>query len=203
MDHVGQLNHAGIFMNREEVELIREAQAGSKEAFRALVEAYQKRACWVAYGLLGNYEIAREVAQETFLRVFRALHRFDTNRNFYTWLHQIVVNLCIDHMRKEGSTKKLSLDDIGEPMSSGARAENAVTSPDVNVEKKELRERVHEVLAHLPPQYHTVLSLRDIQGLELDEIAEIVGSNNATVRWRLFQARKIFRQLWEKKVVQV
>jgi RNA polymerase sigma-70 factor (ECF subfamily) len=190
-------------MNRREFELIREAQAGSKDAFRAVVEAYQKRACWVAYGLLGNYETAREIAQEAFLRVFRALHRFDTNRSFYTWLYQIVVNLCIDHMRKEGSAKKFSLNDIGEPMSSGVRVGNAVASPDASVEKKELRERVHEVLEQLPPPYRTVLSLRDIQGLELDEIAEIVGSNNATVRWRLFQARKIFRQIWEKKAVQV
>ncbi|MDQ7780348.1 MAG: sigma-70 family RNA polymerase sigma factor [Planctomycetota bacterium] len=190
-------------MNTEEAKTIREAQKGSVEAFRMIVESYQKRACWVAYGLIGNYELARDIAQEAFLRVFRALHKFDTNRNFYTWLYQIIVNLCIDHMRKQGGVKHYSFEDLGPVSASGVGREDGSLSPTSRLEKKELSERVHEILAKLPPAYKAVLTLRDIQGLELEEIAEIVGSNNATVRWRLFQARKLFRDMWERRGAEV
>lgn len=175
-----------------EVELLRRCQQGEEEAFRDLVERYQRRTYWIAYHMLGNYETAREVSQEAFIRVFRNVARFDIRKNFYTWLYQIVVNLSIDRMRKMSHSRTVGVDGVGgladprpEPSESG--------------EKADLRRQVHRVLDRLPPKYKAVLTLRDIQGFSCQEIAEIVGCTNATVRWRLHRARRLFRALWEER----
>jgi RNA polymerase sigma-70 factor (ECF subfamily) len=180
-------------LDREEVALIRACQQGSEEAFRQLVERYQRRTYWIAYNMLGNYDLAADISQEAFLRVYKAINRFDIKRNFYTWLYQIVVNLCIDHMRKESGGRAARLDDVAEPPDPDAKPMGA------GIESQEVREAVHAVLAKLPHNYKTVLVLRDLQGMTCEEIAEIVGANNATVRWRLHIARKMFKDAWEAK----
>jgi RNA polymerase sigma-70 factor (ECF subfamily) len=180
-------------VDRDEVALIRACQDGSEEAFRELVERYQRRTYWIAYNMLGRYDLASDISQEAFLRVYKAIGRFDLKRNFYTWLYQIVVNLCIDHMRKEGGARPARLDDVAEPPDPGVRPSGS------RIESEEIRDAVHEVLGTLSTNYKTVLVLRDLQGMTCEEIAEIVGANNATVRWRLHIARKMFKDAWEAK----
>lgn len=178
-----------------EIGLLRQCQAGQEEAFRELVERYQRRTYWIAHNLLNNYELAQDVSQEAFLRVFRHLERFDLAKNFYTWLYQIVVNLCIDHLRKLSRNRTADLDDLG-----GVPDDSH--GPPETGEKTELRRRVHRTLDRLPPKYKVILTLRDIQGFSCEEIAQIVGCTNATVRWRLHRARKLFRAIWDGKAVE-
>ena len=180
-----------------EVALIRRCQQGNAESFRELVERYQRRTYWIAHNMLNNYDTAKEISQEAFVRVFRSIARFDVHKNFYTWLYQIVVNLCIDHLRKMSHARTVNLDEVGgipdftrkDPVASG--------------EKVELRARVHKSLDRLPPRYKAVLTLRDIQGFSCEEISEIVGCTNATVRWRLHRARKLFKAIWDGKGVEI
>ncbi len=173
-----------------EMALLRRCQRGDGEAFRELVERYQRRTYWIAYHMLGNYETAREISQEAFVRVFRNVARFDVRKNFYTWLYQIVVNLSIDRMRKMSHARAVGLDGIG-------GLADPRPAPEESSERGELRVRVRAALDRLPPKYKAVLTLRDIQGFSCQEIAEIVGCTNATVRWRLHRARRLFRALWE------
>ncbi len=180
----------------KEVALIRLCQQGREEAFRELMDRYQRRTYWIAHNLLSNYESAQDISQEAFLRVFRNLQRFDLKKNFYTWLYQIVVNLCIDRLRKLSRDRTVDLDGVGGvPDESQGPAEAG--------ERKELRRRVHRTLDALPPKYKAILTLRDIQGFSCEEISEIVGCTNATVRWRLHRARKLFKTIWDGKVVEV
>lgn len=172
-----------------DADLVRRARQRDEDAFRQLVERYEARVFWLARNLVGNAESARDVAQEAFVRVFRNLARFDTSRNFYTWLYQITTNLSIDHLRRTGRQKPLDLDAIGGVVDS--RPEPGAVSL-----KGDLRRRVEATLDRLPPKYKAVLVLRDIQGFSCQEIAEIVGCNNATARWRLHRARKLFKSLW-------
>ena len=171
--------------------MLQRCQAGSEDAFRELVEKYQKRTYWIAYTMLHNYDSAREVSQDAFVRVFRNIARFDVQKNFYTWLYQIVVNLSIDRLRRASHAKMIDIDGVGGLPDVGRR------SPLAAGEHKELRGRVHVILDHLPERYKTVLNLRDIQGFSCKEIAAIVECSNATVRWRLHRARKLFREMWE------
>jgi RNA polymerase sigma-70 factor, ECF subfamily len=175
--------------NLDENELIAEAQQGSEEAFRILVERYQRRAYLVAYQLLHNAEEARDVAQEAFIRVFKSLHRFDSRYKFYTWLYKIVSNLSVDQLRKRGNRKRVSIDAIGDVSDNGAPVYQSL-------EHAELGERVRAVLDKLPPKYKTVMVLRELKGIDAKEIASIVGSTHATVRWRLHRARSLFRTEW-------
>ena len=116
------------------------ARAGDQDAFRGLVERYQQRAFWVARRMLSNDEDARDAAQEAFVRVHRSLERFDTSMRFYTWLYQIVVNLCIDHLRKNAKRRAASLDAVGDVEGRGADP--------CALEGAELKQRVALVLDH-------------------------------------------------------
>lgn len=180
----------------QEVALLRRCQGGEPAAFRELVERYQRRACWIAHNLLNSYELAQDVAQEAFLRVFRHLANFDLKKNFYTWLYQIVVNLCIDRLRKLSRDRAVDLEEVGGATDPGI-------GPSEREEQTELRRRVHRTLDRLPAKYKAVLALRDIQGFSCEEIAAIVGCTNATVRWRLHRARKLFKGLWEGHRIEV
>ncbi|MBI3099400.1 MAG: sigma-70 family RNA polymerase sigma factor [Planctomycetes bacterium] len=176
-------------MDAEERRLLADCQAGSREAFRLLVERYQSRVCGIAYGMLNNADAARDIAQEAFLRVHKSIHRFDLNRAFYTWLYQIVVNLCIDRLRRESPQRAASLDDIGD-------VRDPHRTPHERATARETQEHVREALTHLPEKYRSVLVLRDLQGFSCEEIAHMTGCNGATVRWRLHIARKMFKQVW-------
>jgi RNA polymerase sigma-70 factor (ECF subfamily) len=176
-----------------EVELIQRCQQGSADAFRELFERYQRRTYWIAHNMLSNYDTAQDISQEAFLRVFKNIARFDTKKNFYTWLYQIVVNLCIDHMRRASHGRSTDLDEVG------AGLPDLGQDPHQATRGSELRSRVQAALDRLPPKYKAVLTLRDIQGFSCEEISEIVGATNATVRWRLHRARKLFKAAWDGK----
>lgn len=180
-----------------EIALIQRCQEGREDAFRELVERYQRRTYWIAYNMVNNHEIAREISQEAFVRVFRNLRRFDVRKNFYTWLYQIVVNLSIDHVRKASHARMVDLEGVGGLPDPRRR------DPSENGERAETRRRVYQALDRLPPKYKAVLVLRDIQGFSCEEIAAIVGCTNATVRWRLHRARRLFKSIWEGKGVQI
>lgn len=172
--------------------LVERARAGDTQAFAQLVDRYQQRVFWVARGMLGNDEDARDAAQEAFIRVYRSLDRFDTRLKFYTWLYQIVVNLCIDMLRKHVKRRGVSLDQVGDvPGNNGSPANGGL-------EATELRQRVYRVLEELPPKYRTVMVLSDLEGIGAKDIAHMTGTTHATVRWRHHRARQLFREAWER-----
>lgn len=173
-------------------DLIVRAQTGDEDAFRDLVERYKKRAYWVAYHLVNDEDEARDITQEAFIRVFRSIARFDLRYKFYTWLYQIVTNLSIDSLRKRQGQKRVSLEDVGDIRGHEMDAHE-------RLERIELKERVAAILDTLPPKYRAVIALREIEGLSSKEIAGIVGSTHATVRWRLHRARSLFKDAWEAR----
>jgi RNA polymerase sigma-70 factor (ECF subfamily) len=171
--------------------LVERSRTGDTEAFARLVDRYQQRVFWVARGMLGNDEDARDAAQEAFIRVFRSLDRFDLRLKFYTWLYQIVVNLCIDMLRKQVKRRGVSLEQVGDVAGAGNGSNSGL-------ESSELRQRVYRVLDELPPKYRTVMVLSDLEGIGAKDIAHMTGTTHATVRWRHHRARQLFREAWER-----
>lgn len=182
---------SGTLTGLDDAQLVVQAREGREECFRTLVERYQERAFWIAYGKVHNNEDALEIAQEAFVRVHKALHRYNPNLKFYTWFYQIVTNLSIDLLRRRKKRAKVSLDDVAE-----AEAEGEIAS--ANLEVQELQARVHKILDLLPDKYAEVLRLKDIEGMGAKEISELTEVTHATVRWRLHQARKLFRDAWSE-----
>jgi RNA polymerase sigma-70 factor, ECF subfamily len=158
------------------------AQQGNRSAFEWLVRRHQQRALAVALGILRHREDARDACQDAFLRAYRALPRFDRQAQFSTWLHRIVVNICIDRMRAH-SPGGVALADV-EPTLAGS------DDPRRTVEGAELGGQIGAALAQLNEKQRTALVLREVQGLSYQEIATAMSCSLGTVMSRLFHARK-------------
>ncbi len=173
--------------------LVERARLGDEAAFGTLVLRYERKLIRVLARLVQDEELARDLAQETFWKVYTRLDRFDTARRFGPWLFRIGVRLGLDQLRR-GGPAPLSID---RPRTDGQRAAE-LPDPDPRAEI-ELAQEVRFVLEKLPPEYRTVLVLRDLEGFSTAEVAAIVERQEATVRWRLAKAREQFRQHWDRR----
>lgn len=178
-----------------DAELVQRTLQGQHDPFAALVARYQKRAFWIAFHVLGKVEDARDVTQESFVRLFRSLDKFDFGRNFYTWFYRIVMNLAIDQLRKRRSVAATSIEEF-----EGGFADPVADAEPNPLERAEHCGQVWRVLARLDTKFRTVLVLRDIHGMSCREIAPILRITHATVRWRLHRGRQLFRDHWERLV---
>lgn len=174
-------------LDPQEGSLITRSQRGDLEAFDRLVAAHEDHIYHAAYRITGNAEDARDAAQETFLKAFRALPRYRHEAAFSTWLHRIAVNASLDIVRRRPQVPPLSLEDVALPAASG--------NPEPEVERSELQRRVHQGLARLAPDHRVIVVLRDLQGLAYEEIAEVLRIPIGTVRSRLSRAREALRAL--------
>lgn len=174
--------------------LVDAARGGDKDAFGALVRRYERRLVRVLLRFVSDYELARDLAQETFLRAYERLDQFDPSRRFGPWLFQIGVNLTLDYLRRRKRRGRWSL-------FSEAPSERP---PDPEMDdprrKIELAQEVQNVLERIPEKYRSVLILRDLEGFTSSEIAAILGRKEATIRWRLAEARTRFQGLWNKRL---
>jgi RNA polymerase sigma-70 factor (ECF subfamily) len=140
--------------------------------------------------------LARDLAQETFFRVYNRLERFDTARRFGPWLFRVGVNLGLDWLRRS-RIEPAPPASIDRPHSDG-HLPFELPDPDPRI-RTELAQEVQHVLAQLPISYRTILVLRDLEGFSSSEVAAIIGRQEATVRWRLSKAREKFREIWQRR----
>jgi RNA polymerase sigma-70 factor (ECF subfamily) len=172
-------------------ELVRQAKAGSKEAFEALVVRHQSRVFAVAGGILRNREDVEDIAQQVFFKAYFSLKRFDQRAAFSTWLYKITVNECWDVLRKR-KVRPLVLEvDLSEEQSRQYQAAEQLSDgrPDAS-EQLASRERVDQLLGCLEERDRSMLVLKEVQGFSVEEIAEILEINANTVKVRLFRARQ-------------
>jgi RNA polymerase sigma-70 factor (ECF subfamily) len=179
----------------EDLELVERCQNGDVDAFRLLVERYQERIFNVACSIVGDTESARDVAQEAFIRAYKALPKFRGTSGFYTWLYRITVNVSLNTAQKEKKRHdSTSLDNLLESthMSPEALFEN--NTPDSDFERVQLRETIQSVINTLSPDHRAVIVLKDIEGLSQEEIADILECSVGTVKSRLSRARNHLKE---------
>lgn len=166
-----------------------QARGGSKEAFSRLVEAYQTPVFNLTYRMLGNRGEAEEAAQETFLRAYARLHRYDPAYKFSTWMLSIASNHCIDILRKRRIVW-LSLD---EPLPAEFAPQLSSDRPDPEraMEDTEIEDQVRALLDELQPDYRAAVILRYWYELSYEEIAEAMDTTVSAIKSRLFRARKM------------
>ncbi len=174
--------------NSEE-KFIREARRGHVPSFSALVAAYQEKMIHVAYSFLGNWEDARDAAQEAFVKAYQGLHSFGQKSRFSTWLYRIVVNQCKDELRKKRirATEGENTDPL--------ESEAAATDVRQEVINRELEVEIHRSLDELPFQQRSVFVLRYFEGLKLEEIGESLNVSTGAVKAHLWQAHQKMRQI--------
>jgi RNA polymerase sigma-70 factor, ECF subfamily len=177
-----------------EARLVDEARRGNKSAFGELVLRYERRVLRLVLQFIRDETLAEDLAQETFVRAYQRLDQFDPSRRFGPWLFRIAVNLTLDHLRrrKRRGLWALFSETPGERM-----PDPAVVDPR---QALDLSQEVQKVLEQLPETYRTVLVLRDLENFSTSEIAAILNRKEATVRWRLAEARSRFQQLWTKRI---
>lgn len=174
--------------------LVERARHGCHQAFGVLVKRYERKLIRVLTRLVRDPEQARDLAQETFWRVYQRLDQFDAARRFGPWLFRVGVNLGLDWLRR----LKLENAVLSTNHAAAGRARAAPADPDPLV-RAELAQEVQSVLSRLPASYRTILVLRDLEGFSTSEVAAIVGRREPTVRWRLGLARQRFREIWQAR----
>jgi RNA polymerase sigma-70 factor (ECF subfamily) len=178
--------------------LVDDARRGDANAFRALVKRYQHRAHAVALGMVHDADDARDICQDAFLRVHKNLATFEGDAQFFTWLYRIVMNLCIDHLRKKRG-ERVEFDDTRDPEDStddsGIAPRRIGFDPQRALADKELRGQLRDALQKLPAVHRAVLIMREIDGLSYQEMAELAECSIGTIMSRLFHARKKMQKL--------
>ena len=176
----------------DETELLERARNGDSQAFGALVERYQRRVVGVAQAVVHNQDDAVELAQETFVRAYENLAKFESRSSFSTWLYRIAANLAIDFRRREGRHQVLRGDDAETEI-------NRLPSPrgDSYQEtvRTELSQRINGALKELTSEHRAVILLREVEGLSYDEISDVLQVPRGTVMSRLHYARNHMRTI--------
>jgi RNA polymerase sigma-70 factor (ECF subfamily) len=183
-----------------EATLLERAKQGDQTALAEIMAAHQGRVYNVALRMCGNVEDAEETLQETFLSALKALPRFEGRSQFATWLYRIASNACLSRRRRGASQPDmLSVDEAGE-----AEGENDFTpkffidwshAPEDELLTAELQAVMTEAITQLPPSLRIVFIWRDLEGLSIQETAEVLGLSEGTVKVRLHRARLKLREL--------
>jgi len=172
-------------------ELVRNARKGDEQAFRQLVERYQRRIFQLALGMMKDADEAMDIAQETFVRVHRYLPSFKGDSSFFTWTYRIAMNLCLDAQRRRGRAERVDLEQGDEAEIEAAMdpPSHALAGPQRTALNSELKEKIEEALASLSENHRAILLLREMDGLSYEELAKVLGIRKGTVMSRLFHAR--------------
>jgi len=179
----------------EEMTWVLQAQQGSDEAFTNLVETYQKHVYNLCYRMLGEPESAEDAAQETFLRAFQHIHRYDRKRPFATWLLSIAAHYCIDRLRR----RKFSMASIDQDEEEGGfeLPDADAPNPESEVVYNEQREQMQGLLKRLDSVDRAAIVLRYWNDCSEAEIAEALNLTVSAVKSRLHRARRELAGLWQ------
>jgi RNA polymerase sigma-70 factor (ECF subfamily) len=197
-------SRAGERALRPDVEMIRRAQAGERAAYGQLVVLYQDRLFNAVLRLIGDRDEALELTQETFTRGLTKLDTFRGEASPYTWLFRIAVNLAISQIRKVQRNRVFSLDQPGPSSRGDARetqasnlldrvAQDRAETPPQRAERRERDQQVLAALGRLDAEYRAVLVMRDIEGFDYQQMADVLGLPLGTLKSRLFRARLALR----------
>ena len=181
-----------VLEQADERTLVKQAKQGDLRAYDELVRRYQERIYATIYHMTSNHEDANDLAQESFIKAFRALRSFKGESSFFTWVYRIAINKTINFLKQRKKRTMMSLNDLDF---------NAEHDPDLvalisektprrDLNLAELQERLNAAMLKLSEVHRLVVTLHDVQGLSHEEISRIMDCNTGTVRSRLFYARQ-------------
>ncbi len=176
-------------------DIVQRVQTGDVAAFDILMKKYRERVYSVVYHLTSNREDAADLTQDTFIKTFQSIARFQGQSSFFTWVYRIAVNSTLSHLRKNKLRQFFSFEKVAEEGMSSELI--AALSADSQVGKegfvKELQEKLNEALQKLSINHRTVITLFEIDGLSHAEIAEVMNCSVGTVRSRLHYAKQLLQ----------
>ncbi|WP_422133535.1 RNA polymerase sigma factor RpoE [Endozoicomonas sp. ALD040] len=172
-------------------QLVERVQKGDKAAFDMLVLKYQHRVLGLVGSYITDYQEVQDVAQETFIKAYRAIDKFRGDSSFYTWLYRIAVNTAKNHLVSRGRKIPESEIDVHDAdFLDTTTSLRMVDTPERNLYRDEIERVIHDVIRRLPDELRTAVVLREFDGLSYDEIANVMDCPVGTVRSRIFRARE-------------
>ncbi|MBN2467742.1 MAG: sigma-70 family RNA polymerase sigma factor [Deltaproteobacteria bacterium] len=173
-----------------------ETRRGNKKSFELLVIKYEKQIFNLIYRFTNDRETVADLAQDTFFKAYRGIHKFKGKSSFYTWLRRIAINNSINYLqsRKEYASLEQDSEDAEIRNLSDSRYE----APEESVLSKEMSVIVRKTLESLPEQFRSILIMREFEEMSYSDIADSLGCPVGTVRSRLFHARRVFKENLER-----
>jgi RNA polymerase sigma-70 factor (ECF subfamily) len=173
-------------------ELVEQTLGDRPEAFRELYDRFYSRTYRLAYGMTGRHEPAEDLTQEIFLRAFQKLQQYDRRSSFATWFYRLAVNHSLNYRKREMKETHEGTDDEAQLPASGAfnRVETTILGQQVQIQ-------INRALISLKPKHRMVVILKDIEGLNIAEIAERMNCSQGTIASRLFRARNLLARKLE------
>ena len=179
------------YSSEEDMALVRFAQQGEMQAFEELVARYRDKIYARAFSMMRSEEDAIDLSQEAWIKAWQRLKQFQGESSFGTWMTRVVINLCLDQLRKQKRHRVESLEAMDEESGGVERQMPVVTvNPTEGLERQELRVRIDKALGQLSQEHRTVLVLHEFEEMEYKEIARVMECSIGTVMSRLFYARR-------------
>jgi RNA polymerase sigma-70 factor (ECF subfamily) len=188
-----KLNDVPVNSNRElDRVLVERAQAGDKKAFGLLVEKYHRKLGRLVSRMVRDQAEVEDVVQEAFIKAYRALHNFRGDSAFYTWLYRIGINTAKNYLVSLGRKPQVLNDVEIEDAENfeGVTDMRAMETPETAMANKQIAQTVNDTIANLPEELRTAITLRELEGMSYEEIADIMQCPIGTVRSRIFRARE-------------
>lgn len=173
-------------METPDIVIIKRCLSGDKEVFSELVTRYKKLIYNVIYNIINNKEEVYDIAQEVFIRIYKALDKYDPSYKFSTWSVKIATNYCLDVVRK----KKIDTMPIDEAIG----VSSDIDTPESSYIKKELSERINDELSKLPEKYRLPLIMYHKNGLSYEEMTQVLNEPMSIIKNRLFRARQMLKE---------
>lgn len=194
----GAVQHRKQLREMGDSQVVQSFLDGDQRAFGELVRRYDSRLLNFVYRTVGDRERAQDLVQETFVRVYRHMERFDQTKKFSTWIYTIASNLAKNELRNRSRNPLVLFQAIKQNWDADHRPlewEDTQYKPDDLFRKRHLKEKVDEAVAQLPEHHRIVFVLRELEGKTYEEISDITGVNLGTVKSRLNRARNNFAQI--------
>jgi RNA polymerase sigma-70 factor (ECF subfamily) len=179
------------YQNTQEGALVRRAQAGDEAAFREIVEHYQSKVFSIIHGIVRQRNDVEDIAQQVFTKVYFSIRNFDFRSSLITWIYKITVNECFDYLRKKKVRKLVYESDLSED--EVRRVENTEPSVDRQPRADETlarRDYVTKLMTRVSEEERMLLMLKEVEGHSVEELAQMTGMNENTIKVKLFRARQ-------------
>jgi RNA polymerase sigma-70 factor (ECF subfamily) len=192
----------------DEAEFVARLLARDEAAFNELVTLYERRVFALVFRMIGRREEAEDLAQEVFVQVFKAIDQFRGDAKLSTWIYRIAVNLCKNRSKYLQRRHAQAHDDVDDMLDRSSLASGkgvsvgAIGRPDELVEGRQLEHIVRSAIQHIDPDFREVLVLRDVEDMSYEEIAQVTGLPEGTVKSRIHRARAQLKVLVEKAIGQ-
>ncbi len=178
---------------KETRNIIVKIKNGDEQAYSKLIKLYHNQVASLAYKMVGDYDEAADIAQDVFVKTSQNIWRYDESKKFYTWLYRITINAAIDYKRKHKRHYHESIDRVN------GKADEKFSTPEVSFQRGQIRQYIDEATQGLNEKQRSAFVLRDVDGFNINDVADTMDMPVATVRWYLHRARTIVKKDLLKK----